>query len=327
MKKNRLYLQKRRVVKAACNLDDKLLFDSDESIKDNYSNDVFKQSSTAKTYESCENCETLKTNMLANDEVYFEILGFEQSSAVQIISSYAKECNVELDCGYLASSSSQDDMNFANQGNLLSAPLSALPQEYGIVARGLEQNLETFFDILESLFSGRLVRGDIPTLLIQRMQQKNQSLCVAESCTGGVLSSMITSVVGASSVFKGGITSYSVESKQHILGVKDSVIKDSGVYSEACVRAMARGVLDLFHADIAIATSGLATKDESDYNFLNLPAGIVFTCVLIKDRLPISISCNYLSHTHNLKLKDSRVFVQRAASMQSLRLLLGLLLG
>ena len=252
------------------------------------------------------------------DEIYFEILGFEQSSTIQIVSNYAKECNVEL----RLDNSTLSHANFMQQDDNKTSTLS---QEYGIIASGLIQNLETFFNILESLFAEKMIKGNIAEFVIQKLQQNKQNICIAESCTGGVLSSMITAVNGASSVFKGGITTYSIQSKQQILGVKDSIIKEHGVYSEACVRAMARGVLDLFQADIAIATSGLATKDTSANNFLNLPAGMVFTCVLIRDRLPISISHNYLSHSHNIAPKDSRIFVQKEASLNSLRLLLNVL--
>lgn len=252
-----------------------------------------------------------------NVEVYFEILGFEQSSAMQIVSRYARECNVELKLGDFALLNE----SFMQQDNIKSSTL----QEYGIVASGLKHNVELFFNILESLFLDRLVRGNIASFVIQKLQQNNQSLCIAESCTGGVLSSMITAINGASSVFKGGITTYSIESKQQILGIKDSTIKEHSVYSEECVRAMARGVIDLFQADIAIATSGLASKDVSSSNFLNLPAGLVFTCVLIRDRLPISISHNYLLQVQNINTQDSRIFVQQESSLQALRLLLSVL--
>lgn len=255
---------------------------------------------------------------LANDEVYFEILGFEQSSAMQIVLHYAKECNVELKlCDSMLSNS-----NHTQQSDINSEVLS---QRYGIIASGLTQNLEKFFSILESLFTGRLIKGNIAAFVIQKLQQNKQSICIAESCTGGVLGSMITAVNGASSIFKGGIIAYSIQSKQQILNVKDSIIREHSVYSEACVRAMARGVLDLFQADIAIATSGLATKDTSSNNFLHLPVGTVFTCVLIRDRLPISISHNYLSNYQHVTCKDSRIFVQQEASLQALRLLLEML--
>ncbi len=257
-------------------------------------------------------------------EVYFEILGFEQSSAMQIVSHYAKECHVDLK---LANSMFAQDLQTKNISPIATHDIlpTILSQEYGIIACATTQCLETFFKILESLFAERLLRGNIVAFALQKLRQYNYSLCVAESCTGGTLSAMITAINGASAIFKGGITTYSIESKQQILGIKDSIITEHGVYSEACVRAMARGVLDLFQADIAIATSGLATEDTSMHNFLHLPAGMVFTCVLIRDKLPISIAHNYLSCVDGIDYKDSRVFVQQAASLQALRLLLSVL--
>ncbi|WP_233715303.1 CinA family protein [Helicobacter trogontum] len=271
----------------------------------------------------------MQTDKLNNDEMYFEVIGFEQSSAMQIISQYAKDYSVLLKLANslpLHHTSMQGDCkNLEQQDNLGKSILpTILSQEYGIIAQGSTHDLAAFFKILESLFADRLVKGDIATFTLKKLQQHNYKLCVAESCTGGTLSAMITAISGASSVFKGGITTYSIESKQQILGIKDSIFKEHSVYSEACVSAMARGAIDLFQADIAIATSGLATHDDSPDNFLHLPAGTVFTCVLVRDRMPINIVHNYLSHT-NIESKDSRIFVQKMASLQALRLLLSTL--
>ncbi|STQ86181.1 CinA family protein [Helicobacter muridarum] len=201
--------------------------------------------------------------------VSFEILGFEQQSTIQILTSQASKFNVSLSC-------SRDN-------------------DYEIVAIGSGVDLELFFQELQSLFGERLLHGDLAHFLIHKLTQKSLTICVSESCTGGVLSSLLTSVQGASNAYKGGIVAYSIESKKQILGVQDFVFKDFGVYSEECVKAMAKGAMDIFGADIAIATSGLASEDTSGHNFLNLPIGYVFTCVLCKSMLPVVISQNYLS--------------------------------
>ncbi len=238
-------------------------------------------------------------------EMYFEVLGFEQSSTLQIMSSYASSCNVEL---HLASFENNRTNTHDNQ-------------EYGIIAKGCRESLDSFFQILESLFANKLLKGNIAEFVLQKLRQNSLSLCVAESCTGGVLSSMITSVNGSSDVYKGGITTYSIESKQNILGIQDSLLQTYSVYSEECVKAMARGAINLFKADIAIATSGLATKDTSKNNFLNIQEGMVFTCVIVRDKLPFIISHNYLQNITDNK-QNSRIAIQHLASIESLRLLL-----
>ena len=201
--------------------------------------------------------------------VSFEILGFEQQSLIQILTSQASKFNVSLSC---------------SRNN-----------DYEIVAIGSGADLELFFQELQSLFGERLLHGDLAHFLIHKLTQKSLTICLSESCTGGMSSSLLTSIQGASNVYKGGVVAYSIESKKQILGVQDFVFKDFGVYSEECVKAMARGAIDIFGADIAIATSGLASEDTSGHNFLNFPIGHVFTCVLCKSMLPIVISQNYLS--------------------------------
>ncbi len=352
MRKSKTHLHKKRVMKAFSNAIKALNTESSSS-ENRLDDSVSSHHKSKHRTTSLSHCTTkdsnTQTHTIDNDEIYFEIIGFEQSSAMQIISHYATDCFVSLrlaDSVPLHSSFMNEKIeNLANKTSLNNqvnpthngnnALPAILSQEYGIIAQGSTQNLESFFKILDSLFAERLVKGDIATFVLKKLQQHNYKLCVAESCTGGVLSAMITAINGASSVFKGGITTYSIESKQQILGIKDSVFREHSVYSQACVNAMARGAIDLFQADIAIATSGLATRDDSPNNFLHLPAGMVFTCILIRDRLPINIAYNYLLDT-NIESKDSknptlytphthidsRIFVQKMASLQALRLLL-----
>ncbi len=84
------------------------------------------------------------------------------------------------------------------------------------------------------------------------------TLVMAESCTGGYISHLITSVPGSSTYFKGGITAYSNEVKQKVLGVNPAVIEEFGAVSEQVVGEMAVGARNLLNADYSIATSGIA---------------------------------------------------------------------
>jgi PncC family amidohydrolase len=81
---------------------------------------------------------------------------------------------------------------------------------------------------------------------------------VAESCTGGLLASLITAEPGASEYFAGGVIAYSRKAKTGILGVPDEVIDAYGMVSEEVALAMARGVCALTGAEIGAATTGLA---------------------------------------------------------------------
>ena len=86
-------------------------------------------------------------------------------------------------------------------------------------------------------------------------------LAVAESCTGGMLGHLITNVPGSSSYFKGGVIAYANEIKMGILGVTTETLDSYGAVSEQTVLEMAKGVRDVFRADIGISVSGIAGPD------------------------------------------------------------------
>ena len=84
------------------------------------------------------------------------------------------------------------------------------------------------------------------------------TLSAAESCTGGLISALITSVAGSSEYYFGSVTSYANSVKQNVLGVPDEIIEKHGAVSSECVAAMADGVRRLTATDYAVATSGIA---------------------------------------------------------------------
>jgi nicotinamide-nucleotide amidase len=96
------------------------------------------------------------------------------------------------------------------------------------------------------------------------MKDTNSTLSVAESCTGGNIAKMLTSVSGSSSYFKGSVVAYSKAIKEDILGVKAETISKYGVVSEEVVREMAQCSQKLFSSDFAISTSGLAELNDSE---------------------------------------------------------------
>lgn len=98
----------------------------------------------------------------------------------------------------------------------------------------------------------------LQSVIGRRLRAVGKTLSLAESCTGGHLSELITSVAGCSDYYKGSVTSYSNEVKMKILGVRAETLAQYGAVSEACVREMAAGVLRVLDTDYAVATSGIA---------------------------------------------------------------------
>lgn len=90
------------------------------------------------------------------------------------------------------------------------------------------------------------------------LKATGKTLSTAESCTGGMISSLITSVPGSSEYFLGSVTSYANSVKENVLGVPSKIIEEYGAVSSECVSAMAEGVRRLTGSDYSVATSGIA---------------------------------------------------------------------
>lgn len=92
----------------------------------------------------------------------------------------------------------------------------------------------------------------------QMLKNKGKTLAVAESCTGGYISHLITSVPGCSDFYKGSVTAYSNDIKEKIIGVKSSTLIKYGAVSEDVAKEMAIGAMQVLNADFALATTGIA---------------------------------------------------------------------
>ncbi len=92
----------------------------------------------------------------------------------------------------------------------------------------------------------------------QLLTKSGKTLATAESCTGGYIAQMITSVAGSSNYFMGSVVSYSNRAKINLLNVPEQAIEQHGAVSKSVVEAMATGALKKFNTDYAVATSGIA---------------------------------------------------------------------
>lgn len=90
------------------------------------------------------------------------------------------------------------------------------------------------------------------------LSEKGWRLVTAESCTGGWISEVVTSVSGSSDWFDRGFVVYSNRAKEEMLGVSDALIADSGAVSEEVVKAMVEGALAKSGAEVALAVTGIA---------------------------------------------------------------------
>jgi len=95
-------------------------------------------------------------------------------------------------------------------------------------------------------------------LLVDEAQSRRLRIVTAESCTGGLVSSAITAVSGASEVFDRGLITYSNRAKQDLLGIAGDMLADYGAVSEPVARMMAEGALENSNAHISVAITGVA---------------------------------------------------------------------
>lgn len=102
---------------------------------------------------------------------------------------------------------------------------------------------------------------------------EGKTLATAESCTGGMIGAALTSIPGASKVYKGGIISYWSEVKQNLLNVNPEDLEKLGPVSMQVAGSMAQGARQALHADIAISVTGLAGPDGDEFG---RPVGTVF---------------------------------------------------
>ena len=145
--------------------------------------------------------------------------------------------------------------------------------------------------------------------IVSLLKKKKLKLAIAESCTGGMLSSAITSVSGSSKVFTMGLITYSNQSKINLLKVPKRVIQKYGAVSTQCCLSMTNNLSKISKAEVCVSITGIAgPKGGSKLK----PVGLVY--IGIKD------GKKTLINKYNFKNRG-RNFIQKQAVKKTLRLL------
>ena len=181
----------------------------------------------------------------------------------------------------------------------------------------LNQQLDEEITKLKPLIQENIIseNGDsIEEILHDLLISKNLTISTAESCTGGELSHLITSVSGSSNYFLGGICTYQTEKKTEILGVSEDLIKEKTVVSAEVAEAMSLGCQELFKTDIALSTTGVAGPNSDEFNS---EIGTVFYSIRVKD---FEKTCRlYLPH---LQRRDFMNFVSQKVLQDLIQILI-----
>jgi len=146
--------------------------------------------------------------------------------------------------------------------------------------------------------------------IIEKLCKKKLKISFAESCTGGLLSSTITSVSGSSKVFNLALVAYSNQSKTKVLKISKKIIRKYGAVSEQVCKAMAKNVSKIGKTNMSISVTGIAGPSGGNRK---KPVGLVY--VGIKKGNKISVK-KYLFKN------KGRSYIQKAAVNKSLRLIL-----
>lgn len=155
-----------------------------------------------------------------------------------------------------------------------------------LFARG-EKNKEEFdsqYKKLCSLLDNHIIANkdiSVELLLSEQLRDLKLTLSTAESCTGGSIAEMITSIAGASDVFKGSVVAYNNDVKANVLGVSQDILNTKGAVQEDVVTQMALSAQKIFHTDCSIATSGIAGPTGGT---AEIPVGAVWICTRVKDK-------------------------------------------
>jgi len=117
--------------------------------------------------------------------------------------------------------------------------------------------------------------------VVKKLRDKKISLATAESCTGGMLGKLITSVPGASEIYGFGFITYANEAKAQILGVNEETLKKYGAVSKETALEMAVGAKRVSGADIAVSVTGIAGPGGGTPE---KPVGLVYIAIAYEDK-------------------------------------------
>lgn len=146
-------------------------------------------------------------------------------------------------------------------------------------------------------------------LVLNLLMQEGKTVATAESCTGGMLGELLTSVPGSSAVYPGGVISYCNATKQQVLGVDGALLQKSGAVCAPVAAQMAEGVRKLLGADYGISTTGVAGPGADDRGN---PEGLVY----------IAVAGERNTAVQELHLSGSREMIRKQAAQFAFIMLL-----
>ncbi|MBV8060633.1 MAG: CinA family protein [Alphaproteobacteria bacterium] len=137
--------------------------------------------------------------------------------------------------------------------------------------------------------------------MIGAYKRANKKIVTAESCTGGLVAGLLTSVSGSSAVMERGFITYSNDAKVEVLGVLPELLQSHGAVSAEVAEAMALGALEFSLADVAVSVTGVAGPDGGT---TAKPVGLVYLGFASRTGVLYHVKCQFSGDRQNVRLQS-----------------------
>jgi nicotinamide-nucleotide amidase len=174
--------------------------------------------------------------------------GTSEARLAEILTAYEAGLPAEIKLAYLPSH------------GINKLRLTGTGSNYVAVSTLVEEQVKKLYSVIPELIYGENEES-LEAIIGKLLVDKNKTLSIAESCTGGNIAHLITTIPGSSRYFRGSVVAYDNSIKTGLLGIPAAVIEREGAVSEPVVRSMAEISRNLFKADYSVATSGIAGPD------------------------------------------------------------------
>lgn len=162
--------------------------------------------------------------------------------------------------------------------------LTARGTDKALLEKSIADHVITLTRLIGDIIVGFDEDDTIEVVLGRLLTQQKKTIATAESCTGGKIAQMLSSVPGASNYFKGSVVSYATETKIKVLGISEALIQKHSVVSAEVAKAMAISIQKLLQTDYAIATTGNAGPNKGD---AEAEVGTVFIALAAADEVVV----------------------------------------
>ncbi len=187
-----------------------------------------------------------KSEIILTKTVFTQGIG--ESALAEIIADWENNLSSHFKLAYLP------------QPGIVRLRLSARGKDKNKLQVEFDAQLETLHRLIPNLIFG-YDKDTMEKILVELLTKNGNTVSLAESCTGGYISHLITSISGSSKCFLGAVVAYNNQIKENILGVSNDSLMNFGAVSEEVAKQMALGVQSKFKTDFAISVTGIAGPD------------------------------------------------------------------